>query len=119
MHPPGFQFLRHVERTAFLLHLVDVSDWAPDEPVASLEIMRQELSAYDATMSTRPFAVVATKIDISGTGERLKHLQAYCRRKKYTCFAVSAATRVGLDELVAFVGKRVNTLRTTPCETNS
>lgn len=115
----GFQFLRHIERTAFLLHLIDVSEWAPDEPVVSLEIMRQELAAYDETLSTRPFAVVATKLDIAGTSDRLKQLQAYCRRRKYTCLPVSAATRDGLDALVTFVGKQVDLLRNTPCETNS
>jgi GTPase len=115
----GFQFLRHIERTAFLLHLVDVSEWAPDEPVVSLEIMRQELAAYDDTLSNRPFAVVATKVDISGSSDRLNQLQTYCRRHRHTCFAISAATRKGLDELVAFVGKQVESLRNTPCETNS
>jgi len=115
----GFQFLRHIERTAFLLHLIDVSEWAPDEPVVSLEIMRQELAAYDGTLSDRPFAVVATKVDISGTNDRLTQLQTYCRRHKYRCFPVSAATREGLDELVAFVGKQVDGLRKTPCGTNS
>ena len=115
----GYQFLRHVERTAFLLHLIDVSEWAPDEPVVSLEIMRQELAAYDAAMTSRPFAVVATKVDISGKTDRLKQLQSYCRRHKHKCFPVSAATREGLDELVAFVGKQVDSLRNTPCETSS
>lgn len=115
----GFQFLRHIERTAFLLHLIDVSEWAPDEPVVSFEIMRQELAAYDDTLNDRPFAIVATKIDISGKSDRLKQLQTYCRRHKYKCFPVSAATREGLDELVAFVGKQVESLRKTPCETNS
>lgn len=115
----GFQFLRHIERTAFLLHLIDVSEWAPDEPVVSLEIMRQELAAYDDTLSDRPFAVVATKVDIRGTSDRLTQLQRYCRRHKYPCFPVSAATREGLDDLVAFVGKQVDGLRKTPCGTNS
>lgn len=115
----GFQFLRHIERTAFLLHLIDVSEWAPDEPVVSLEIMRQELAAYDETLSARPFAVVATKLDIAGTSDRLKQLQAYCRRRKYKCLPVSAATRDGLDALVTFVGKQVDLLRNTPCETSS
>ena len=115
----GFQFLRHIERTAFLLHLIDVSEWAPDEPVVSFDIMRQELAAYDDTLSNRPFAVVATKVDISGKSDRLKQLQTYCRRRKYKCFPVSAATREGLDELVAFVGKQVDSLRKTPCGTSS
>jgi GTP-binding protein len=115
----GFQFLRHIERTAFLLHLIDVSEWATEEPVASFEIMRQELAAYDSTLNQRPFAVVATKIDISGKSDRLAQLLAYCRRRTYKCFPVSAATREGLDELVAYVGKQVESLRTTPCGTSS
>lgn len=115
----GFQFLRHIERTAFLLHLIDVSEWAPDEPVVSFEIMRQELAAYDETLNNRPFAIVATKIDLSGTNERLRQLQSYCRRRRYKCLPISAATREGLDELVAFVGKQVESLRKTPCETSS
>jgi GTP-binding protein len=115
----GFQFLRHIERTAFLLHLIDVAEWATEEPVPSFEIMRQELAAYDEGLTQRPFAVVATKIDIVGNGERLKTLQAYCRRHRYRCIPVSAATREGLDDLVAFVGKQVESLRKAPCETSS
>jgi GTPase len=115
----GFQFLRHIERTAFLLHLIDVSEWAPDEPVESFEIMRQELTAYDEALTKRPFAIVATKTDVSGAGNRLATLKAYCRRKKYTCLPISAATRDGLDELILYVGKQVEILRKTPCETSS
>ncbi|MEC4888590.1 MAG: GTPase ObgE [Nitrospira sp.] len=115
----GIQFLRHIERTSVLLHLIDVSEWATEEPVTSFEIMRQELDAYDKTLNKRPFAIVATKVDISGASDRLIQLQAYCKRRKYKCFPVSSATREGLDELIAFVGKKVDSLRNTPCETNS
>jgi len=115
----GFQFLRHIERTAFLLHLIDVSEWATDEPVVRFEIMRQELAAYDETLTSRPFAIVATKIDVSGNSDRLTQLQAYCRRRKHTCLPISAATREGLDELIAYVGKQVENQRKTPCETSS
>ena len=115
----GFQFLRHIERTAFILHLVDISEWAPEEPVASLEIMRQELDAYDESLNRRPCAIVATKIDVSGTSDRLSQLKAYCKKHKYKCFPVSAATREGLAELIAYVGKHVDSLKATPCETNS
>ncbi len=115
----GFQFLRHIERTTFLLHLIDVSEWALEEPVESFEIMRQELAAYDETLNNRPFAIVATKTDISGNSDRLSQLQSYCRRRKYKCLPISAVTRDGLDDLVAFVGKRVESLRKAPCETTS
>ena len=115
----GFQFLRHIERTAFLLHLIDVSEWAPDEPVISFEIMRQELAAYDEALSDRPFAVLATKIDISGACDRLTQLQTYCKRHQYTCLPVSSATREGLDDVITFVGSQVDRLRKTPCETRS
>jgi GTP-binding protein len=115
----GVQFLRHIERTAFLLHLIDVSEWATQEPVASFEILRQELRAYDETLSTRPFALVATKLDVSGNRDRLAQLQAYCRRRGYACLPISAATGEGLDELVTFVGKQVADLRKTLCETSS
>ncbi len=115
----GFQFLRHIERTSFLLHLVDVSEWASEDPVASFEIMRQELAAYDAGLSKRPFAVVATKIDIAGDGARLERLKTYCRRRRLRFMAVSSATREGLDELITAVGRHVETLRKAPCETNS
>lgn len=115
----GTQFLRHIERTAFLLHLIDVSEWASQEPVAGFEVLRQELSAYDEALSNRPFAVVATKIDISGSRDRLTRLQAYCRERQYACLAISAATGEGLDKLVTFVGKQVDNLLKTPCETRS
>jgi GTP-binding protein len=115
----GIQFLRHIERTSFLLHMVDVSEWATEEPIKSFEIMRQELAAYDEPITTRPFAVVATKIDAAGDRTRLRDLQKYCRRHRYTCLAISAATREGLTELVTYVGQQVAQLRATPCETNS
>jgi GTP-binding protein len=115
----GFQFLRHIERTAFLLHLIDVSEWPSEDPVTSFEILRKELRAYDERLAGRPFAVVATKIDVSGHSDRLAQLQAYCRRKHYTCLPISAATGQGIEALLAFVGTQVEHLRKAPCETSS
>lgn len=115
----GLQFLRHIERTAFLLHLIDVSEWTPVEPIAGFETMRRELAAYDHTLIDRPFAVVATKIDIGGTSDRLARLRDYCKRHRLRCFPVSSATREGLDDLIAFVGAQVDRLRSQPCETKS
>ncbi|GMV48688.1 MAG: GTPase Obg [Nitrospirae bacterium] len=115
----GFQFLRHVERTSLLVHVIDISEWTPDDPVTSLDIMRHELTAYNDTLAARPFAVVGTKLDIAGTGERLKRLRAHCRRRAIPFFSISAATREGLDKFVQYLGQQVERLRNTPCETNS
>ncbi len=115
----GFQFLRHIERTSLLLHVADISEWAAEDPVTSLEVMRHELTAYDETLAARPFAVVGTKLDIKGTGERLDRLRTYCRRRKLPFFAISAATGEGLNDCVQYIGQQVALLRKTPCETNS
>ena len=113
----GTQFLRHIERTSFLLHLVDISEWA-DDPVLNFETLRHELSAYDSALKARPFAVVATKLDLKGNGKRLEELKAFCKKKRIKFFAISSATREGLETLIEFVGGRVATLRAA-CETVS
>ncbi|HEV8540344.1 MAG TPA: GTPase ObgE [Nitrospiraceae bacterium] len=114
----GLQFLRHIERTSFLLHLIDISEWAVEDPVASFEILRKELGSYDAALEAKPFAVVGTKLDVKGDEERLDRLRAYCKRHRLKLFPVSAATREGLEALVAFVGKHVESMRES-CATTS
>ncbi len=114
----GFQFLRHIERTSFLLHLVDISDWASEDPVVSFEVMRKELVAYDPALKTRPLAVVGTKLDIRGNDQRLDRLRTYCKRHRLRFFPISAVTREGLDALIIFAGKQVESLRA-PCATTS
>lgn len=115
----GIQFLRHIERTSLLLHLIDISEWASEDPAASFEIMRHELASYDPTLAKRPFAVVATKVDAAGDGAKLKSLQTFCKRRRIHCIPISAATREGLEDLTTFVGQQVEALRATPCETKS
>lgn len=115
----GIQFLRHIERTSLLLHLIDVSEWASEAPAASFEVTRNELSSYDPALAKRPFAVVATKIDAAGDGSKLKALQTFCKRRRIRCLPISAATREGLEELLSYVGQQVESLRSAPCETKS
>jgi GTP-binding protein len=114
----GVQFLRHIERTSFLLHLVDISEWAAEDPVVSFEVMRKELAAYDPSLKTRPSAVVGTKLDIRGDEQRLDRLRTYCKRRRLRFFPISAVTREGLGALISFVGKQVDSLRA-PCATTS
>ncbi|MGH7255844.1 MAG: GTPase ObgE [Nitrospirales bacterium] len=107
----GDRFLRHVERTSFLLHVVDISEWGTEDPVQGLEITRQELAAYDQSLTAKPYAVVPSKVDIKVDGQRLARLQAYCDQRQLACFPVSAATGEGLQLLIQFVGSQVERLR--------
>ncbi|MCA9470749.1 MAG: GTPase ObgE [Nitrospirales bacterium] len=114
----GFQFLRHIQRTAFLLFLIDISEWSADSPVTTLETLRKELEAYDADLAKRPFAVVATKIDSQGTGELREQLSTHCKARNIAFFPISAVTQEGLQPLLSFLDKHVSQMRN-PCETNS
>ena len=103
----GIQFLRHIQRTAFLLYLIDVSEWCQDDPVQAFQTLRKELQAYDPSLLERPFAVAGTKIDAQGEGHRLHCLKKFCLDQGYLFFPISSATGQGLPELVGFLGQTV------------
>ncbi len=103
----GHQFLKHIQRTRFLLYLIDVSDWTTDDPVNTLRVLQEELSAFDRTLGKRAFAVVGTKIDSQGNGQRRREIERYCRDQQMTFFPISSATREGLDTLRTFMVQRL------------
>ena len=103
----GHQFLKHIQRTRFLLYLIDVSDWTTDDPVNTLRVLQEELSAFDRTLGKRAFAVVGTKIDAQGNGQRRREIERYCRDQQMTFFPISSATREGLDTLRTFMVQRL------------
>jgi len=103
----GFQFLRHVERTSILLHLVDVSEIAEGSPVENFEKINRELELYSPELMKKPLAVVGTKLDIKGDGQRLDGLTRYCKEKKYDFFPVCAVTGDGTKKLLRYLGKTV------------
>lgn len=103
----GHQFLKHIQRTRFLLYLIDVSDWTTDDPVNTLRVLQEELSAFDLTLGQRAFAVVGTKIDAQGNGQRRRDIERYCRDQRMTFFPISSATREGLDTLRTFLVQRL------------
>lgn len=103
----GFQFLRHVERTTILLHLVDVSDGATLEPVEAFEAINKELSLYSPVMMEKPQVVAGTKIDAMTDNKNMKKLTRYCKEKGYKFFSISAVTGKGVKELIRYIGKEV------------
>jgi GTP-binding protein len=103
----GIQFLKHIQRTALLLFLIDITEGLEQNPIGIFEMLRNELKAFDPTLLERPFAIAATKIDSQGEGRYLQALQAYCAEHEYPCFPLSAITREGLPSLVTYLGKAV------------
>ncbi len=112
----GFQFLRHVERTRLLLHLVDISEITESDPVKEFQSIRKEISLYSPEVGKKPFVVVATKADIQGSGEKGKRLENFCKRQGFSFFLISAPTQEGIQYLLDFVGERLSTLKGSQAE---
>ncbi len=103
----GFQFLRHVERTSLLLHLVDASDMSESDPVEDLKKINKELELYSAKLLKKTQAVVGTKTDIAIEKKRLRKLARYCKSKNIDFFPVSAVTGKGIKELLLYLSTRI------------
>jgi len=103
----GDRFLRHIERTRLLLHLVDVSSLSGRDPVEDYEIINRELAAYNGDLAARPQIVVATKIDALDEPERLEHLKLRAERDKREFVAISSVTNRGVKELVNLLAERL------------
>jgi GTP-binding protein len=106
----GFQFLRHVERTSLLLHLVDVSPFSPGDPVDNLRKINRELDLYSKALAGKPQMVVATKLDIAA-GDKLDRLSDYCKNTGMDFLALSSVTRKGVNELVKLVSLKLEKMR--------
>ncbi|MGI8543426.1 MAG: GTPase ObgE [Aridibacter sp.] len=104
----GDRFLRHVERTKLLLHLVDVSSISGRDPVEDYNTINNELKNYDIDLSDRPQIVVATKIDALDDEERLEKLRAKAKEDGREFLKISAVTRQGTQELVFAVSTRLD-----------
>jgi len=101
----GHQFLRHVERTKLILHLVDVSSLEGRDPISDYEIINRELANYDENIASRPQIVVATKIDSLDDPERLERLRARAEKDGKPFFAISSVANQGVQDLVNAVAK--------------
>ena len=101
----GDRFLRHVERTKIILHLVDVSSLSGRDPVDDYEIINRELANYDADLARRPQIVVATKTDAIDEPERLDVLKTRAKKDRKPFYAISSVTNQGVKELVSAVAE--------------
>jgi GTP-binding protein len=96
----GIRFLRHVERTRLLVHLIDTSDASDADPVHSFEIISRELRAFSESLAEKQMIVVATKLDATTDHSRLEALRDFCKEHTLEFHAISAVAGEGVRELV-------------------
>ncbi|MCX7760860.1 MAG: GTPase ObgE [Hydrogenothermaceae bacterium] len=101
----GHEFLRHIERTKFLIHLIDVSDFAEKDWKEAFEIINRELKNYSEELSKKPQIVVANKIDALSDRLKIDEMKKYFQDKNIPFTAVSLITREGVDELINLIRK--------------
>jgi len=96
----GTRFLRHVERTRLLAHLIDTSDASDRDPVHDFDIIAGELDAFSPALASKPMIVVATKLDATTDRARLEKLRAFCAARGLDFHSISSASGAGIPELV-------------------
>jgi GTP-binding protein len=116
-HGLGHRFLRHIERTKVLVHLVDVSGASGRDPVEDFDTIREELRLFDEQVFAKPQLTVATKLDALDEPERLERLEAHVRNLGQPFFRVSAVTGEGLPPLLEAMWQAIDAGRSaTPAE---
>lgn len=112
-HGLGVKFLKHVERTKILVHIVDVSPFTQRDPARDYRTVLRELEAFDSRLLKRPQILVANKIDLLGKDEkRLQKIKALARKEGLPLFAISALMKKGIKELVATMAQGLAHLET-------
>jgi GTP-binding protein len=98
-HGLGIQFLRHIERTRLLVHLVDVSDASGRNPVEDFETVMDELASFSPDLVAKPMLVVASKMDAAQDPERVEELRRLAQQRGLPFFEISSATGLGIEKL--------------------
>ena len=106
----GIQFLRHIERTRLLLHVIDVSGGEGRNPVKDFNVINEELKKYSEKLSKRKQIIVANKVDSMQDENLYKELEKLAKEKNIEIYKISAATGQGVKELIARVSEVLKTL---------
>jgi len=108
----GHAFLRHIERTALILHVVDLTGgYDEHDPIASIGAINAELAAHATDLALRPQILIGNKIDAEGASVASAVVAAWAEEHELLYFAVSAATGEGIDPMMRAVGEKVHSLR--------
>ena len=106
----GLEFLRHVERTKLIAHVIDVSSTGRD-PIDDYSTISRELELYKTELTEKPKVIVASKMDAVDDPQRVENLRNFCDRRGFEMFEISAVTGLGIDELINGMGRIVELMR--------
>lgn len=106
----GIQFLRHVERTRLLLHFLDVSGQEGRNPIEDFYAINKELEKYSEKLSKRKQIIVANKMDAMQDEELIKKVEELAKKEGLELYKISAATKMGVEELIDHVSEVLKTL---------
>jgi len=107
----GIRFLRHIERTKILVHIIDVSPYSGRDPLEDYKVIMKELEAFSPAVAARPQVLAANKVDLLGEDKtRLTRLRRMAARKKIPFFAISALKREGIRPLVGALARALDRL---------
>ncbi len=106
-HGLGTRFLRHIERTRLLVHLIDMSDATGRDPVNDFHVIMTELAAFSPHLAAKPMLLVASKMDVARDPARLRAIETLARRHKLPLLKISSVTGAGIDELVYAMAQRL------------
>ncbi|HEY6363130.1 MAG TPA: GTPase ObgE [Vicinamibacterales bacterium] len=110
----GHQFLRHIERTKVLVHLVDVSSASGRDPVDDVETINEELRLFDPRVAAKPQIIAANKIDALDDPDRARRLERHARTRGVPLYRISGATGEGVDALMEAVWREIAAVRAAP-----
>jgi len=113
-HGLGDKFLRHIERTKVLVHLVDVSGASGRDPVLDFDTILEELRLFDAKVAAKPMIVAATKMDAVDDPPRVETLERHVRDRGLPFFRISAVAGTGLDDLLEAMWRQIAAVREMP-----
>ncbi|MCX7747806.1 MAG: GTPase ObgE [Clostridia bacterium] len=101
----GHQFLKHVERTKLLVHIVDIASIEGRNPIEDFDVINKELSQYNPVLAKKPQIVAANKTDIPGSDENLEVFRKEIESRGFKVFSISAATNKGMKELMYYISE--------------
>jgi GTP-binding protein len=117
-HGLGVQFLRHIERTRLLVHLVDVSESTGRDPADDFRVVMEELEGFSADLVRKPMFVVASKVDVAQDPARIEELKTLAASKHLPFYEISSVTGQGIEslkyDLAQFLARSVEEEATSP-----